>query len=161
MQHIANLYDTVVQLLAEKRYKCNNMDAVREQAKSRVAVVVTHLDMIPSDIRNLFIGEVRTALRKNKVQSNIHFGLKECEWDQEDLKKHEATVKEFIESVPEGKDLYTLLKEKGKDDVGFLHIEEDCCKRTGQGCNHKFTEVTKTEYLKVLERFQVAAQRNV
>lgn len=104
-----------------------------------MAIVITHIDMIPAMYRYQFIGEVRTAMQKERVSSNyIHFGRKECEWDEEDL---QGLVHQ---SLPE---------------VMYPEIDQNLCKK--EGCTHQFTDDTRMEYLSLLKKFQFVVERNL
>lgn len=130
------------------------MDVALSKARSKVAIIVTHMDMIPASSQHKFKNELKTALQKQQISSNyVYFGEKECEWDEKDLQKKEAEVKQFLQSVPEGEDYFEHLKTQSLCNANFLHIDAFLCKK--KGCQHQFTDKTKEQYFIAMQKFQL------
>lgn len=148
LQRLVKLYYAMVASLAKNRYS-----GVELAAKSRVAILITHMDMIPVWQREEAKNNILSEFRKAGVPTNfVIFGQKNCTWKETDLAAQEHTVAEFLGRAQKaGVDYFEQLKRESRSH-GFLHIDEHrYCQRGG--CKHTFDEETQKDYLKLLVSF--------
>lgn len=145
MKKFISLYYAMVESLVKYRYED------KFKAKSKIGILVTHMDMLDPVQRNKARTAIISAFKEKDIpDSFVFFGGKECEWAEADLKAHERKVAEFMKRVPEGTDYFDQLKEDNRSS-SYLHIAETFCKR--EGCQHKFTKETQEGYERLLRTF--------
>jgi len=129
------LYNLMVDILAEVRY-----GGKKEIAKEKVALLLTHVDMM--DDKKLKV--LRHQLHGKLPENFLFEGRKECKWEEDDLVAHEKKVNEFLQRVNQDenkRDYFDILdQEKDKYGAGFLHISPQSC--LTPDCEHRFTTRT-------------------
>ncbi len=76
MTYLVRLYQEMVKILGEVRYKNNNIAAQR-----RAFFLVTHMDMIPTKERRDFKQQTRKQFMHHGIpEDSVIFGEKECEY---------------------------------------------------------------------------------
>ncbi len=133
LEAICSLYGKLVELLAEKRYKGNTIEA-----KKRVYVLITHMDMIPIN-QNAARTSITSTLSGKGIPPNlVVFAQKTCAWNEADLSSHEDEVDKFFASVPKDVEWFKHARALNKD-RGFPHITDDKCINK-ETCTHDYPD---------------------
>jgi hypothetical protein len=109
LQAVLDLYEGVRDVLADVAYGGNE-----EIAGARVVLVVTHVDTISNDqaVKNQFMRSVGGFFMKHRrvPSSHLHFVWKDCTWDPNSLREHDAKVAKIMNDLdPESIDFYEKL----------------------------------------------------
>jgi hypothetical protein len=142
---VSVLYNTLVRILADKRYQ-----GKLHEARSRVFVLVTHMDMIDADLSTAK-SKIQTALYGYGIPENyVLFGHKECVWDFAALEAQDKETSEFFEQIKPDEDWQDVADRLNKP-YYFPHIQPDLCLNTSLGCSHSYTADTRKAFEAILD----------
>jgi hypothetical protein len=142
---LVKLYNEMVRMLAE------NQHGDTYKARSRIGVLITHMDTIEPWQREEARRTIMSGFRKADIPENlIVFGSKECIWKEKDLKEHERKVNEFLQKVDKDRNYYDILREE-KLSYSWFHIDDIYCQKGN--CKHKFDDDIQSNYLNLLMTF--------
>jgi len=140
IEDISKLYNYMKGLLAEAKYSGD-----KEEAKQKIVVLVTHMDMFEQNDRHNYIGEITSKLKSGGIPQNfIWFGQKECTWNQADIVAHEKKISDLVKRAEIlHKDYYQVLDEENYP-PNYMEMDTRLC--TTSNCGHRFTDSTKENY---------------
>jgi hypothetical protein len=97
--------------------------------------------MIPEKERESFKECIKSQFYQNGIPENfILFSENECEWNQEQLNKHEHEVDEFLANLDPRLDYFQVLTKENKPSECFQYSRSVFCIK--ENCSHAFTEDT-------------------